>query len=200
MARAHRVARVISAVALSVWALSANGARAQDRAWPHAGIRPAVFEAAMSAFRSHASELHNDRFLTIVDYGLPSNRPRLYVLDRDSGTVASYLVAHGKGSDPDHTGRATYFSNQPGSEASSIGAYLTGDTYVGEHGESLRLIGLDSTNSNAADRAIVLHGAQYVAPSLKVLGRSWGCPAVEQRFVQPIIDHIRSGSLLFIYG
>ena len=182
--------------ALAVMAFSVS--EAQENEWAHTGIRPEVFKAAMSAWARNQSKIENPRYLTIVDYGLPSSRPRLFVLDHDTGTVKAYLVAHGKGSDPDHTGRATRFSNQPGSEMSSLGAYITGPTYQGEHGISLRLYGLDPTNDKAAERAIVVHGAEYVSPAREVQGRSWGCPAVEQRFASAIINQVRGGSLLFV--
>jgi hypothetical protein len=79
---------------------------------------------------------------------------------------------------------------------SSLGFYLTAETYNGEHGYSLRLDGLSSTNSNARERAIVIHAADYVAPGEKI-GRSWGCPAVEPRYHQQIIDELKEGALIY---
>lgn len=194
------VSRALIGAVLAAIAFSASGAKAQENEWVRAGIRPQVFEDALSAWAQNQSKIENQRYLTIVDYGLPSDRPRLFVLDHDKGTLSAYLVAHGKGSDPDHTGHATRFSNKPGSEMSSLGAYLTGPTYQGQHGISLRLFGLESTNDKAAERAIVVHGAEYVSPERKVQGRSWGCPAVEQRFASAIIGKVRGGSLLYIHN
>ena len=114
----------------------------------------------------------------------------------DTGHVDKYLVAHGKNSDPDYDGFATIFSNTPGSEASSVGFYLTAETYEGNHGYSLKLDGLSSTNSNARSRSIVMHPADYVAPGSKI-GRSWGCPAVEPRYSVQIIDQIKGGTLIY---
>jgi hypothetical protein len=92
------------------------------------------------------------------------------------------LVAHGRGSDPGRTGWLGRFSNEPHSNATSAGAYRTGDFYVNAHGRSMRLDGLDPTNSNAPSRAIVVHGAWYanerVISQSGVLGRSEGFFAV----------------------
>ena len=194
------VARTFLGAALTAMIFVASGASAQEHEWAHSGIRPEVFNAALAAWAHNHTKLANQRYLTIVDYGLPSDQPRLFVLDHEAGTVSAYLVAHGKGSDPNRTGRALRFSNEPGSEMSSLGAYLTGPTYQGKHGLSLRLYGLEPTNDKAAERAIVVHGAEYVAPGRKVQGRSWGCPAVEQRFASTIIGKVRGGSLLYIHG
>jgi hypothetical protein len=166
--------------------------------WPHEGIRPPVFQAAEQAFESHQADFPERDVMTIVDYGLPSDQPRLFVLDRRAGTVTAYLVAHGRGSDPNLQGVASIFSNDANSHASSLGAFRTGGTYAGKHGLSLKLDGLDPTNNKAADRAIVVHGADYVSPARKVQGRSWGCPAVESRFAAKIIEKIAGGSLLYI--
>ena len=100
--------------------------------------------------------------MALVDFDLPSSQPRFHIVDLASGRSRSLLVAHGRGSDPEHTGFLTRFSNDIGSAASSQGTYLTGDIYVGEHGRSRRLLGLDSTNSNVEPRAVVVHAAWYV--------------------------------------
>ena len=116
----------------------------------------------------------------IADFSLPSNQPRFYLVDMQAGRVAhSFLVAHGRGSDPQHSGRVQRFSNEVGSNASSEGAYRTGEQYVGKHGRSIRLDGLDPSNSNAEARAIVIHSAPYVSAAVLQaqgkLGRSEGC-------------------------
>ena len=122
---------------------------------------------------------HHD-LVGIADYALPSHVPRFHLIDMRSGHVMqSFLVAHGRGSDPRHSGRVQRFSNDVGSYASSDGAYRTGERYVGKHGRSIRLDGLDASNSNAEVRAIVIHSAWYVSPAMLQtrgkLGRSEGC-------------------------
>jgi hypothetical protein len=115
--------------------------------------------------------------------------------------VKSYLVAHGRGSDPAHTGWLERFSNEPRSNATSAGAYRTGTLYVGAHGHSMRLDGLDPTNSNAATRAIVVHGAWYVSEAMighsGVLGRSQGCLAVANSSMGEIVSTLGSGRLIY---
>jgi hypothetical protein len=163
------------------------------------GPRPELLQAALAAAHRHGDRIRNRDVVAVIDYGLPSNRARLFLVDPTTGeTQGAYLVAHGRGSDPELTGRATRFSNATQSKASSLGAFVTGETYQGAHGRSLRLIGLDATNDRAQARAIVVHGAPYVASGRKVLGHSWGCPAVEPRFVNAIIDRLRGGALLYI--
>jgi hypothetical protein len=111
------------------------------------------------------------------------------------------LVAHGKGSGDNF---ATSFSNQMGSSQSSLGLYVTASPYEGKHGYSLKLQGLESgINDQAEPRAIVIHGAWYVSKSMieqhQRLGRSLGCPAVEESVVKPLIDTLKGGNLLFAY-
>src|SRR5690606_28831407 len=110
----------------------------------------------------------------------PSNKKRLHVINMSTGAGWSLHVAHGKGSDKNHDAYAERFSNTSGSNASSLGAYLTAETYSGSNGYSLRLDGLSTTNSNARRRAVVVHGASYVKDSNVKQGRSWGCPAVSK--------------------
>ncbi len=136
----------------------------------------------------------------IVDFGLASNRPRLHIFGIEAGAVASLLVAHGRGSDPDHRGWVQRFSNVEGSYASSEGAYITGDYYAGRHGHSMRLRGLDPSNSNAEARAIVVHAANYVgeaaARTSGMIGRSEGCFAVEPAHLEQVLGRLGPGRLL----
>jgi hypothetical protein len=136
----------------------------------------------------------------VADFGRPSSDGRLHLVDMASGQVTSLLVAHGRGSDPAHTGWLSRFSNTPGSDCTSEGAYLTGADYVGEHGPSMRLIGLDPSNDNAEPRAIVVHSAVYVGPEILrahgVLGRSNGCFAVSQADLPQVLRRLPTGSLL----
>jgi hypothetical protein len=140
--------------------------------------------------------------LAVIDYSLPSTRPRLWVFDvQDGQLLFKELVAHGR-----NTGErdANRFSNAEGSRMSSLGLYLTADAYDGINGYSLRLHGLDAGfNDNALARAIVMHGAPYVSEAFAArfgrIGRSWGCPAVRQEVARSVIDTLKGGALLFAY-
>lgn len=137
----------------------------------------------------------------ITDFAQASREPRLYLVNMNSGTVTNYHVAHGRGSDPDHSGWLERFSNDPGSEASSSGAYVTGEVYHGKYGRSLRLTGLDASNSNALDRAIVVHAAWYAEPAVAEqrgkLGRSEGCFALSETNLQYVLYQLGPGRLLY---
>jgi hypothetical protein len=168
------------------------------------GLRPTVLKLALDAMQNAAQRglvKRRDR-LTVIDYSLPSSEPRLFVFDLAKHKLLfRELVAHGKNSGGDRT---TYFSNSPGSLATSLGLYVTADTYIGNNGYSLRLRGLEEgVNDMAWDRLIVMHGASYVSrEAIKVLGRlgrSWGCPAVRAEIADKIIDTIRGGTPLFAY-
>jgi hypothetical protein len=143
------------------------------------------------------------RHLAVIDYSLPSTKPRLWVFDVERGRLLyQELVAHGRNSG-DYL-RARQFSNIEGSRMSSIGLFQATDTYYGSKGYSLRLKGLDpGFNDRALERAIVMHGAPYVseaiAEHLGRLGRSWGCPAVREEVARGMIDTLKGGALLFAY-
>jgi hypothetical protein len=164
-------------------------------------LSPAVRRQALAALEKHRSGLlHVDR-IGIVDFTRPSSAPRLFILDTASGAVQPHLVAHGRGSDPTHTGWALRFSNEPGSLASSSGAYATGAEYVGKHGRSMRVSGLDPENTNAQSRAIVIHAAAYVGPQIVAqagkLGRSQGCFAVSDASLGDVLGRLGAGRLLY---
>src|SRR6202035_4327047 len=141
--------------------------------------------------RHHDSISYRD-FIGVADFSLPSRARRFHLVTLADGSVRSHLVAHGRGSDPAHSGWLERFSNEPRSNATSAGAYRTGSLYVGTHGRSMRLDGLDPTNSNAASRAIVVHGAWYVSEAMighsGGLGRSQGCFAVANSSVAEIMS------------
>jgi hypothetical protein len=167
--------------------------------WP----RPEVFELARKAYECALSaHLVGGDLLTIIDYTLPSTARRLWVIDVSARRVLfNELVAHGSGSGETY---ATAFSNEPGSRQSSLGLFRTEDTYRGEHGESLRLSGLEpGINDRAMERAIVMHGAPYVSRALIAtrgeLGRSWGCPALARGVERRVIRRIKGGTALFAY-
>jgi hypothetical protein len=140
--------------------------------------------------------------LTVIDYSRPSTEPRLFVLDTRRGALLDReWVAHGKQSGGN---RSRFFSNEPGSLRSSLGLFVTRDTYVGQHGPSLRLDGLEpGVNDRALERSIVMHGASYVSSSFIAkhgrLGRSWGCPALAPEAAMRVIEQIRDGSPVFAY-
>ena len=168
------------------------------------GLRANVLSLALTALHNAESRglVRREDRLTVIDYSLPSSQPRLFVFDLASKRLLfRELVAHGKNSGDDRT---SFFSNDPGSLATSLGLYVTEDTYIGSNGYSLRLRGLEAGfNDMAWDRAIVMHGAAYVSQAairaLGRLGRSWGCPAVRKEIAGKIIDTIRGGSAVFAY-
>jgi hypothetical protein len=141
--------------------------------------------------------------LTLIDYSLPSTEPRLWVLDLAHGKVLFHeLVAHGAGSGDNY---ATRFSNAMNSRQTSLGLFLTGGTYEGGNGYSLKLRGLDAgLNDLAEERNIVIHGAWYVTADhvrqYGRLGRSWGCPALPLRQAHAVIDTIKGGSFVYSYA
>lgn len=154
-----------------------------------------LLDKAVAYFEQNKSKIKRKDLIGVIDFAQKSTKERFYIIDLESGHVETYLTAHGKGSDPDHDGYATVFSNQSGSQASSLGFYLTAETYQGSNGYSLRLDGLSSTNSNARRRAVVIHGAEYVNPGS--VGRSWGCPALDMRYYVEIINKIKGGMLIY---
>lgn len=142
------------------------------------------------------------QILTICDYSKSANTNRMWLIDLANNTVLlNTYVAHGQGTGEEY---ATRFSNREGSHQSSLGFYVTGATYIGKHGNSMYLHGMDEGyNSAAFERSIVLHGAGYVSHDFIAgtgrLGRSWGCPAVSEQISEKVIDLIKDGTCLFIY-
>jgi len=137
----------------------------------------------------------------VADFGLPSALPRFHFADLDKGEVRSFLVAHGRGSDPEHDGFLKLFSNEIGSNATSRGAFITNEWYKGKYGTSIRLGGIDPDNSRALDRAIVVHPAWYANPEMLEkygkLGRSEGCFAMAEDDFNEALWHLSGGRLLF---
>ena len=165
------------------------------------GVNPWLLQRALLALARHHSVIWSRDVVAIADFGLPSATPRLHLIDLLAGMTTTLLVAHGKGSDPDHSGVLQSFSDVEGSAATSEGAYLTGEAYSGVHGPSRRLIGLDPTNAHAEARAIVIHSAWYVGPEIVAqqgrLGRSDGCFAVSERDIGFVLSRLGQGRLLY---
>ncbi len=165
------------------------------------GLDPNLLRRALGALEKHNSSIPHRDLIAVADFSQASRMPRFHLVNVGDGTISSYLVAHGKGSDPKHTGWLKTFSNKIGSEATSEGAYRTGAFYTGQHGRSMRLDGLDPTNNNAYDRAVVIHGAWYVSQDMVrqhgVLGRSQGCFAFEQDKLHAVMQRLGQGRMIY---
>ncbi len=161
-----------------------------------------LFEDAISGYEKINSK-KNGNILTIIDFSKPSTEKRFYVLDmKEEKLLYETYVSHGV-----NTGNRTAdnFSNRLNSKQSSLGFFLTNETYFGKNGYSLRLDGLEpGVNDNARRRAIVVHGADYAKPDFidktGRLGRSWGCPALPSDLSKEIINTIKDGSVIFANG
>lgn len=161
------------------------------------------FETAFEGFKllKQQGKIKKD-LLTLIDFSKSSNTKRLWVIDMSTKTILyNTLVAHGRNSGDEF---ATTFSNVSNSNKSSLGFYATGELYTGKHGSSMRLDGLENgINSNARNRAVVMHGADYVSENFikqhRRLGRSLGCPALPNNVTKEIINLIQGKSCLFIY-
>jgi len=158
---------------------------------------------ALHYYDTYYNRISNRNFITILDYSQKSSAKRMYVIDMKSGAVRNFHVAHGKGSDPNHDGYADRFSNRPNSYASSLGFYLTAESYIGNNGKSFRLSGLEASNSNARARAIVVHSAPYAeAPFLTrygKMGRSQGCPVVSPKIIDWLVQSLKNGSVFYVW-
>jgi hypothetical protein len=164
-----------------------------------AGIDPQLFARAKAALDQH--QIYARDSIGIVDFSKPSADPRFHVVDLRSGNVDSYRVAHGRGSDPAHSGYLQRFSNDFGSYATSNGTYVTTDYYDGKYGLSLRVRGLDWSNNNAEARAIVIHNAWYaeddMIPLHGQLGRSEGCFAMSRKNQYEVMRKLAGGRMIY---
>lgn len=166
-------------------------------------LKQSALKSALHAYQiANAKHLVRKPMLTVIDYSLPSSKQRMWVFDlRQQRLLLNTFVAHGQNSGmniPSH------FSNRPSSKSSSLGAYITRDTYSGHNGVSLNLQGLErGFNDNALSRRVVIHGAWYMEPSFihstGRAGRSWGCPAVAKSIAPKLINSIKGGSVVFAY-
>lgn len=168
------------------------------------GLSKEALEYALKGYHVllDQKKIRKEQYLTICDFSQPSSKKRLYIIDiENQQLLVNTYVAHGRNSGGEY---ATQFSNRPESLQSSLGFYITENTYIGKHGLSLRVTGVEQgINDNAMERTIVIHGAEYVDPSRAksgvFMGRSWGCPAVPKAESNHIISLIKNGSCLFIY-
>lgn len=176
-----------------------NPFKAQERS----PISRSLLDMAIDASECASDNFRSDhRFMGVIDYSLPSTTKRFWLINRITNKIElTDLVAHGRNSGDNH---AEEFSNETGSLKSSLGLFSTGSPYWGQHGYSLRLYGLEpGINDAAFDRAIVMHGADYVSESFinrwHRLGRSFGCPALPHSTVSTVIDKLKNGAPLFAY-
>lgn len=169
------------------------------------GLSQQAYEYAIKGFNYllFSGKLNNDHIISIVDFSKASANKRLFVIDlKEEKVLFHTYVSHGRNSGRE---MAKDFSNEPESFKSSLGFYVTGGTYQGKHGFSMKLMGEErGINDNANSRAIVMHSAPYVSESFirmqGFIGRSLGCPALPENIYKPIIEKIKNGSCLFLYS
>ena len=196
-----------SAVTVSAATATATLSRFDPAAWQDVAlgdVNAQVFETALKAAANaiERGDVVDPATLTVIDFSRPSTERRMWVYDlRARALLFDELVSHGRGSG---LAQATAFSNVPESNRSSLGLYRTAETYIGKHGYSLRIDGLEpGINDRARERAIVIHAADYVneknARAQGYLGRSLGCPALRPEVARQVIDTVKGGGLIFAY-
>lgn len=202
----HAIALVIGLSCLQAYAANTNGntsnnIRAILQQAPN--LKASTLQSAVKAYnKAQQRGLSNKPILTVIDFTMPSNEKRMWVIDmRTNRVLANDLVAHGKGSGDRY---ATRFSNKHQTYASSLGVYVTGATYQGKHGLSLRLHGMEKgINDQIFERTVVMHSATYVnkelAEAYGKIGRSWGCPAMSKATAAKVIPAIKNGSVVVAY-
>lgn len=193
--------KFLTSAAMGIGALALTGPRVFAQVNPTAGRDAQLIEIARGELARAGSAIWRGDIVGIADFGLHSSQPRFHFVDLVNNRVQSYLVSHGDGSDREHDGWLKRYSNTEGSHCTSKGAYMTRSWYVGKFGTSIRLDGLDPTNSNALPRAIVMHQANYATPEHVArwgrLGRSNGCFAMgPEQFDRALIE-LAGGRLLF---
>jgi len=164
-----------------------------------AGINPQLLARAKAALNTHRIAARDT--MGVVDFSLPSGEPRFHLVNLIDGSVESHLVAHGRGSDPDHSGFVERFSNEFRSYATSNGTYVTDEYYHGKYGLSMKVRGLDWSNYNAEPRAIVIHNAWYAEPEMLSthgkLGRSEGCFAMSRESQYAVMRKLAGGRMIY---
>ncbi len=197
--RFHCYSRSIAAMLLLWHGLSSGNA-------PVVGVQPPPEQLAtlLEMHQQSIPKLGNTRYVALVNYRQPSWEPRFYIIDtQTSEVVARYIVAHGRGSDPDHDGYADRFGDEHESYRSSLGFFVTSDTYISGssgHGLSMRLDGLSKSNRNARARNIVIHANWYVEPGIvstqKKPGRSYGCLVFSNSDRDAVVEKLKGGALI----
>jgi hypothetical protein len=165
-------------------------------------LRPQALKSALAALDKYKDAIDKRDRIYVVDFQAHSSRQRLFEVDMQTGAVRAFRTAHGKGSDPAHTGFASRFSNIPDSYASSLGAYVTAGQAMGaKHGPNVLLEGLEPTNNEARDREIIVHSADYCEVDYLIqfgkLGRSYGCFSVSRADLAVLRPAMDGGRLLF---
>lgn len=163
-------------------------------------VPTAALKDALIFFEINKASIPKKEYIVVIDYSKPSNQNRFHIVQLSTGQVRSFKTSHGKGSDPNHTGRAHFFSNTENSNMTSLGFYLTGQEYFGSFRKALRMHGLSMSNSKAFERAIVIHGAPYVDQETGSVGRSQGCPALDFKHAQTIMNLIKDGTLIYSWA
>lgn len=161
------------------------------------GMRKNLYDK-LSSYYSKASWIINGRFVALIDFSQHSSKKRFYLFDLQTNNIEMHLTSHGLASDPGNDGFAHIFSNTINSKQTSLGAYLTTNSYFGRNGQSLRLKGMSDTNSNAEKRMIVIHPAKYINEKMSRAGRSWGCPALDPIYANSIIQKLKGGALVLM--
>jgi hypothetical protein len=163
-------------------------------------IPQAALKRALQYYQDNPTIATNRDFVTVIDFDQASTVKRMHVIDMRAEKATALYAAHGENSGQLY---ATKFSNVEDTHMSSLGIYVTGEEYQGKNGRSMRLYGMESTNSNAYKRAIVLHGANYVSKEFITkngrLGLSWGCPAIEHGLVDRMVRDLQEGSVMIAY-
>lgn len=203
-----KINKISSAIAFSTFFLIQNAFSFQSSKLSHLhslapNLSTSALQYALHAYDKAAEQkLVHKPVLTVIDYSMPSSKQRMWIFDlKNEKLLMNTYVAHGKNSG---AGVAKRFSNTPSSKSSSLGTFITKDTYYGSNGLSLNLQGLEKGfNDNAYRRRVVVHGARYVEPEFinkaGYAGRSWGCPSVAKSIAGRLINTIKGGSVVFAY-
>lgn len=166
---------------------------------PRSLVNTTILEQAVLYFEHNKEHIRNKNYITIIDFSKHSGQRRFFVINVTTGEVEAVHTAHGVNSDPDDDGHATVYSNRVNSLMSSIGFAIVAETYHGKYGYSVRLDGLQDSNSRVRERAVVIHRSDYVNPNRSLMGMSWGCPALAKPVTDAIVNKIHGGSLLYMW-
>ncbi len=157
-----------------------------------------LLEEAVLYFETNKAKFSNQSYIVVIDFKPRSDKQRFFMINLITGEVEKFRTTHGHGSDKDRNGYAEKFTNIVNSGASSLGFIRTGEVYWGKFKRSVRLDGLSSTNSRIRERAIVLHGWDNAHERPVIQGLSWGCPALDWKVKDAVIDKVKEGSLMYI--